>query len=101
MTPGLLRNISRLFLSLLFLLGLGTGSFSQTHISSNANVYKRVVSGGAALTDFVVLDNTTDFNKFNTGDTVLLIQMKGIESRVDESANFGDSDPACWFSREV
>jgi gliding motility-associated-like protein len=90
MASSLLRNILRLAFSLLILLGIGSSSlvFSQRYITANGNLYGKVLGGGLAGTDNVILDPAS-FNLFNPGDTVLLIQMKGVESRILELPTYG------------
>lgn len=91
MIPGLRRFKYGFFLVSLLLCRAGGMAFSQTHtFLANENVYKHVTGGGALGTDYVIVDNLTDFSKFNPGDTVLVIQIKGVESRTDEGPLYGD-----------
>ena len=84
------RKILIYITSLLVLLELGPDAFAfQTQITTNQNVYKRVTGGAQEGTDFVIVDNLVDFDKFNAGDTVLLIQMKGLKATVDNDASYG------------
>lgn len=71
-------SIKRLILSLLVLTLLTGLSFSQKKINGVINQYARVNSIGA---DFVVIDDEAQFGQFAAGDTVLLMQMKGV--RID------------------
>jgi gliding motility-associated-like protein len=91
MTSKLPRNISRLILTLLIISGSGSGSllYSQQHISGTINTYLNVTGGAAFGTDLVSFTDTVNFYKYNPGDTVLLIQMKGVESVVPESPSYG------------
>lgn len=86
------RNIIRFFTCLLILLSFVTSSFAfqEETITSNKNVYTRVVAGAAQGNDFVILDNLTELAKFKLKDTVLLIQMKGVQARVVESGFYGE-----------
>jgi gliding motility-associated-like protein len=86
------RNIQWLLISLLILLGFSQTllAFQQEIITSNKNIYKKVVGGAAIGTDFVVVDDLVDFGKFNPGDTVLLMQMKGVQILVPETGTYGD-----------
>jgi len=86
MTLGQVRYNLGYILCFLFLFGLGTSVFSQSAVPDNPNVYKHVTFVGS---DYVIVDNTVDFSKYNVNDTVLLIQMKGFEIRVDDNSNYG------------
>ncbi len=72
MIRGFGFDIRKIILSLLFYSGVTLSLFSQTHIGGVINQYSHVESVGG-------LDNVTvtDASSFSTGDTVLLIQMKG------------------------
>jgi len=92
MTSLLSRNISRLLAGLLILIGLGssTVSYSQTVITADTiNSYEHVTGGAATGTDFVIVADTNWHNRFEPGDTVLLIQMKGILSNITETPSYG------------
>jgi len=80
------RNIKKMILSLLILSGLTVSLFSQDkQISGVINIYKHVTKIGPGS------DNVTlsDVNSIQTGDTVLLIQMKGAIILVPESGTYG------------
>ncbi|HPT21232.1 MAG TPA: hypothetical protein PLR88_04735, partial [Bacteroidales bacterium] len=62
---------------------------SQTRINGIINQYGKVTSLG---TDYVVVDDAARFSQFSAGDTVLLIQMKGVRIYVDEG-NVLNGDP--------
>jgi gliding motility-associated-like protein len=79
-------NINKLVISLLLLLSFSGSLFSQTRINNIINKYARVTSLG---TDFVIVNDAVQFAQFLPGDTVLMIQMKGGISIVDEGSNFG------------
>jgi hypothetical protein len=68
-------NVKWLILSLLVITGFIEPSFSQTKIRGKINEYARVNSIGA---DYVIIDDQDQFDKFAPGDTVLLMQMKGV-----------------------
>ncbi len=70
-----LGNAKRLILSLLVITGFIGPIYSQTKISGVINDYARVNSIGA---DFVVINDEFQFDQFTAGDTVLLMQMKGV-----------------------
>jgi hypothetical protein len=80
-------DIKYLILSLLVFAGFSLHSFSQKKISGTINSYGRVISIG---TDNVIVD-AVSYANFNAGDTVLLIQMKGISIDVAELASFGSA----------
>ncbi|MCJ7446906.1 MAG: gliding motility-associated C-terminal domain-containing protein [Bacteroidales bacterium] len=86
MTGSLSGNIKRLILSLFVILGFSWSLFSQTKINGVINMYGRVTSIG---TDYVIVDDTTQFAQFSVGDTVLLIQMKGVRIYSIEAATYG------------
>ncbi len=76
-------NIKYIFLILLILAGSVDNLFSQDkEIGNIINLYKHVEAIGTAPHDNVTL---TDASGFATGDTVLLIQMKGANIVVDEA----------------
>jgi gliding motility-associated-like protein len=86
MKDGLNSYIKKLILSLLVILGFLSSSFSQTKINGIINQYGHVTGIG---TDFVIVDDPTQFSQFAVGDTVLLIQMKGARIYVTENSAFG------------
>jgi gliding motility-associated-like protein len=72
---------------ILILSGLAGSVFSQgRNIGGIINIYKRVVSIGSSPANNVTVDNTV---AINPGDTILLIQMKGVIIRGDESSTYG------------
>jgi hypothetical protein len=86
MTGRLPGNIKYLVFSLL-LLTIFIGSLSgQVKISGVVNDYAHVTGLG---TDYVIIDDEAQFDQFAEGDTVLLIQMKGIRIYVPEDGNYG------------
>jgi gliding motility-associated-like protein len=72
--------------------GIASPLFSQIkNLSGNINNYGKVTSFGSAwviLSDVGV--NAGQFSKFEAGDTVLLIQMKGVRTYVSESISHGN-----------
>lgn len=80
------QNISKLVLSLLLLASSNKIIFAQTSISGVINDYGSVISLGP---DYVILQDEIQISYFNDGDTVLLIQMKGGISVIDEGSTFG------------
>ena len=78
--------IRRLIISSLILLSFSGYIIAQTRISNVINSYARVTSIGI---DYVIVYDAAQVAQFITGDTVLLIQLKGGISIVDETANFG------------
>jgi hypothetical protein len=89
MTGSLSGNIKRLILSLFVFLGFSWSLYSQTKISAEINKYGRVTSVG---TDRVIVNNEAQFDQFSVGDTVLLIQMKGIRIYSYEVPNYGQPE---------
>ena len=79
--------VKRLLLGLLVITAFIEPSFSQTKISGVVNQYARVNSIGA---DYVIIDDEAHFQLFAPGDTVLLMQMKGVRIYGSESASYGD-----------
>ena len=80
------KNIITLLLSLLLISGLAATVFSQeSKIGGVINTYKRVISLGPPA-NRVTVDNTVSLNP---GDTVLLIQMKGVIIYITESPTYG------------
>ena len=89
MTGRMSGNIKRLIIGLLILTGFSSAGFSfQKKIIVNENIYKRVVGGGAVGTDFVIVDDLVNFDKFKIGDTILIIQMKGLQIDVPETGSY-------------
>jgi hypothetical protein len=94
MTGKLSCNIKCLVLSLLLFTGINASLFSQIKtLGGTINKYARVTTIGA---DYVVVSDAganagqfADF-EYSDGDTVLLIQMKGVRSYITEDASFGD-----------
>ncbi len=81
------RYLKIILFCVLMLSGLVRSAFSQDrNIGGIINIYKRVVSIGPAPTNNVTVDNT---GSINPGDTILLIQMKGVIIRGDESSTYG------------
>jgi gliding motility-associated-like protein len=74
-------NIKLLIFSLLLVSGISGPLFSQTKISGIINKYGRVTGIG---TDYVIVDDATQFAQFLPGDTVLLIEMKGVRIYTSE-----------------
>jgi gliding motility-associated-like protein len=88
MTGKLSCNIKCIVLSLLILSTFESSLLAQvSSLGGIINKYGRVTSIG---TDNVVISDPTQFSYFSTGDTVLLIQMKGAECLVPESGGYGD-----------
>jgi hypothetical protein len=80
-------NKKSIFLSLLILTGLAASLYSQDKkISGIINIYKRVEAIGTTPHDNVTLN---DVSGIAIGDTVLLIQMKGVEINAYEASAFG------------
>ncbi len=71
-------NVKLLILSLLAITSFVKPVYSQTRIHDTINEYARVNSIGA---DNVIINDEIQFGKFAVGDTVLLMQMKGV--RID------------------
>jgi len=92
MSGKLSCNIKCLGLSLLLLSAMISPSFSQVkNLHGTINSYGRVISFGI---DWVEVKddgfNAGQFAAFEVGDTVLLIQMKGIRAYVSETPSYGD-----------
>jgi gliding motility-associated-like protein len=89
MTGRILSNTNRLIFFLLILLGFSSVAFSfQTKLNGNSNnKYARVTGIGA---DFVIVGDPVQFSQFAAGDTVLVIQMKGVKANVVEDFNYGN-----------
>ncbi|MBN1108654.1 MAG: gliding motility-associated C-terminal domain-containing protein [Bacteroidales bacterium] len=83
-------NIKYLILSLLFFSASLPVLFSQKNINGVVNRYARVTSFG---TDYVIVSdegpNAGDIAGFEAGDTILLIQMKGVRTYVAEGVSYG------------
>jgi hypothetical protein len=90
MTGKLSCNIKLLTLSLL-ILTFSTGIlYAQVSvIGGQINLYGKVTAIGPGNDNVTISDNL-QFSYFKTGDTVLLIQMKGAECLVPENSNYGD-----------
>ncbi|NSW94752.1 MAG: hypothetical protein HPY62_08615, partial [Bacteroidales bacterium] len=80
------KNINKLILSFLIASGFYFTAFPQTSIGGIINKYGKVNAIGQ---DYVIISDPVQFAYFQPGDTVLLIQMKGGISIVDETAQFG------------
>ena len=79
-------NIKRLIISLLLFSGIYAAIFSQERINGIINDYGRVTSMG---TDFVIVPDNVQYSKFKAGDTILLVQMKGVKCIVLETGAYG------------
>ena len=86
MTRKLSDHLRFLILCLILLTGYSITVFSQKKISGIVNKYARVNSMGA---DLVQVDDEAQFGQFSAGDTVLLIQMKGVRILVREEVSYG------------
>ena len=88
MTGRISDYIKSLILILTFLLftGIHTSLSGQRSISGIINKYGRVSALGI---DNVTVPDETQFNQFAAGDTILLIQMKGVRIYVEEAGSFG------------
>ena len=87
MTGRILSNANRLLFSLLILLGFSATAFSfQTKVNGVINKYGSVTGIG---TDFVIVNDPVQFSQFAAPDTVLVIQMKGVQAKVLEDDQFG------------
>ena len=94
MTVRLSGNIKYLVIGLLLLPGINNALFSQAKsLGGVINKYARVKSMG---TDYVIIkddeENAGQFAdfEFSDGDTVMLIQMKGLMIDVPETGSFGN-----------
>ena len=84
---GSLSNIiKKMVVSLVMISGLSGFIFSQIKISGIINKYSRVTSIGK---DYVIVNDATQFAQFSPGDTVLLIQMKGVRIYSGEETFYG------------
>ena len=90
MTGKMSCNIKCLILSLLFFSASLSSLYSQKNISGVVNRYARVTSFG---TDYVIVSddgpNAGQIAGFEAGDTILLIQMKGVRTYVAEGVSYG------------
>jgi len=91
MTGKLSCNINCLVLSFLLLAITTSPLFSQVkELKGIINDYGRVESFG---TDWVIIKddgaNAGQFSKFEAGDTILLIQMKGVKTYASELGSYG------------
>ena len=78
--------IKCLILSLLIISGFSTSLFSQRKISGIINKYGSVSTLGA---DNVIVPVEAQFDQFSAGDTILLIQMKGVRILTQEAGSYG------------
>ena len=86
MRAYLFRDSKLLITCLLLFAAVSVSLYPQARINGIINEYGRVTSTG---NDYVILSNSTQVSYFAAGDTVLLIQMKGGVSIIDENSNFG------------
>jgi len=86
MRVNLFRDAKLLLTCLLLFAAVSVSLYPQSRINGIINEYGRVAAIGD---DYVILSNSTQVSYFAAGDTVLLIQMKGGISIVDENSNFG------------
>lgn len=88
MTGRISDYIKHLILILTFLVftGIHTSLSGQRNISGIINKYGRVSALGA---DNVTVPDEFQFGQFAAGDTIMLIQMKGVRILVQESGSFG------------
>lgn len=86
MRVNLFRDAKLLLTCLLLFAAVSVSLYPQVRINGVINEYGRVTAIG---NDYVILSNATQVSHFAAGDTVLLIQMKGGVSIVDENSNFG------------
>ena len=90
-------NIRKIILSLLFFSGVTFSLYSQgTSIGGVINEYMHVVSIGGS--DNVTLTNA---RYFQTGDTVLLIQMKGVVMNGSGKQCIRNISVQSWDSRSI
>ena len=75
-----------LILTILLFTGIHTSLSGQRNISGIINKYGRVSALGI---DNVTVPDETQFNQFAAGDTILLIQMKGVRIIAEEGHEFG------------
>ena len=86
MRANLSNIIKKTAVSLVMISGLNGFIFSQTSISGIINRYSRVTSIGK---DNVIVNDVNQFSQFSPGDTVLLIQMKGVRIYSGEENFYG------------
>lgn len=86
MRGSLSGNIKKMVVSLVMISGLSGLIFSQTTISGIINKYSRVTFIGK---EYVIVNDPTQFKQFSPGDTVLLIQMKGVRIYSSEATFYG------------
>lgn len=86
MTRNLPSNSKLFVLILLIIAGITEPSFSQAKISGIINNYGQVTAIGS---NYVIVEDDTQFSQFSEGDTILLIQMKGARIYTAESGSFG------------
>ena len=86
MKANLHRYIKILISSLVLISGFGTLIFSQARINGIINKYGSVNTVGE---DYVIVNDPKQFAQFSPGDTVLLIQMKGVRIYTFESSVYG------------
>ena len=72
--------------TLLFFYSSVSDSFSQTPIGGIVNRYAHVDAIG---TNYVEISDEAQLQQFSVGDTVMLIQMKGVEIFTDNSSGYG------------
>jgi gliding motility-associated-like protein len=80
------RYIRLIIIALLFFYGSVFNSFSQTSIGGIVNKYAHVDAIGV---DYVEISDETRFQQFSAGDTVMMIQMKGVEIFTGNVSNYG------------
>lgn len=81
-----INSVKILGLSLLMISGSTSQLFCQKHISGIINDYGSVTSIGP---DYATVDDSARFSHFSSGDTVMLIQMKGVRTYVLENGLYG------------
>jgi hypothetical protein len=76
------------FFTAILCTSIALSAFSfQEKIGGIINKYGRVTGIGA---DWVIVNNPVQFSQFGIGDTVLVIQMKGVQAMIQQSGFFGD-----------
>ncbi len=80
------RYIRLIIIALLFFYGSVFNCFSQTPIGGVVNQYAHVDGIGI---DYVEISDEAQFQQFSAGDTVMLIQMKGVEIVTDDNQHYG------------
>jgi gliding motility-associated-like protein len=88
MTVKISDNIKLLILILIFSLfsGINETLHAQRKISGVINKYGRVSAIGTAS---ATIPDEAQFDQFTTGDTIMLIQMKGVRILTQEAGSFG------------